>query len=76
MLTGATLLAIFKAIPALEKIFSEAVDLYIKQANASDENNMNKIQAQRDALVASISRSTSHEERDHLRRLLYSLHRH
>lgn len=75
MITGATILAIIKAIPALEKLFSEAMDLYIKQSNASDQNEVNDVQKQRDALVASISRSTNREERDSLRRLLYSLHK-
>lgn len=76
MITGATLLAIFKAIPALERIYLESIDLYFMQQGAADQNRYNEKKAERDALIAAMMKPgvTDNELRD-LRRALYSLNR-
>lgn len=73
-MTAAMLLAIFKAIPALEKIYLESIDLYFKQQSAADNNHYDKKKAARDAIVAAMLRQgvTDAELRD-LRRSLYDL---
>lgn len=74
MFTAATLLAIVKAIPALEKIYSQSIDLYLSQQSAADNNQYDKKKAERDALIAAMLRQgvTDEELRD-LRRALYNL---
>lgn len=74
MFTAATFLAIVKAIPALEKIYSQSIDLYLSQQSAADNNAYDKKKAERDALIAAMLRQgvTDEELRD-LRRALYNL---
>lgn len=74
MFTAATFLAIVKAIPALEKIYSQSIDLYLKQQSAADNNAYDKKKAERDALVAAMMKPgvTDNELRD-LRHALYNL---
>jgi len=75
-MTGATLLAIFKAIPALQKIFEEAVELYYKELAARDQDRVVQTQKEREALVAALKQpGLNDENRRILRRRLYDLHR-
>lgn len=73
-MTAAMLLAIFKAIPALEKIYLESVDLYFKQREAADINRVNKNKAVRDALIAGMLRpGVTDAELKEIRHALYDL---
>lgn len=74
MFTAATFLAIIKAIPALEKIYSQSIDLYFAQQAAADNDTYDKKKAARDAIVAAMLKPgvTDAELRD-LRRSLYEL---
>ena len=71
---AAVILSVIKAIPALEKIYSQTVDLYFKQQEAADINRTDKKKAQRDAFIAAMLRPgvTDAELKD-LRFALYSL---
>lgn len=70
------LLAIFKAIPALEKIYLESIGLYFKQQAAADQDRYSKKKAHRDALIFAMTQpgKTDDELKD-LRRALYELNR-
>ena len=73
-MTAATLLAIFKAIPALQRLFEEAVDLYFMQQAASDQNRYSKKKATRDAIIKAMQKpGIKDEEIKELRISLYNL---
>ena len=70
------LLAIAKAFPAAEKIFSRVIELYYAKQGSDDQNNTNEIQLKRDAIIASLKQpGLTDENRASLRHLLYDLHR-
>ena len=71
---AAVILTVIKAIPAIEKLYSQTVDLYFKQQEAADINRMDKKKTQRDAFIAAMLRPgvTDNELKD-LRRALYNL---
>lgn len=72
----ALLLSVFKAVPAIWSIYQMTVDLYIKQMNEQDESNVNNVREKREALIASLTQpGLSNENRDRIRRILYSLHK-
>lgn len=73
-MTAAMILAVLKAIPALQKIFESVIDLYFKQQEAADQNHYDKKKAARDAIIAAMMKTgvTDVELRD-LRRSLYDL---
>lgn len=73
-MNGAILLAVFKAIPALYKLYKESVDLFIQQQEISDRQGYDKKKAERDALITAMMKTgvTDEELRD-LRRALYNL---
>ena len=73
-MTAAMILAVLKAIPALQKIFESVIDLYFKQQEAADNNAYDKKKAARDAIIAAMMKTgvTDVELRD-LRRSLYDL---
>lgn len=75
-MTAALLLAIFKAIPALEKIYLESIGLYFKQQAANDQDRYSKKKAQRDAFLFAMTQpGKTDEELKDLRRALYDLNR-
>lgn len=75
-MTAALLLAIFKAIPSLEKIYLESIGLYFKQQAASDQDRYSKKKAHRDALIFAMTQTgKTDEELKDLRRALYDLNR-
>lgn len=75
-MTAALLLAIFKSIPSLEKMYLESIGLYFKQQAASDQDRYSKKKAHRDALIFAMNQTgkTDDELKD-LRRSLYELNR-
>lgn len=74
MFTAATFLAIVKAIPALEKIYTQSIDLYLKQQSAADNDHYDKKKIARDAIIAKMmSPGVSDAELKNLRRALYDL---
>ena len=74
MFTAATFLAVIKAIPALEKIYTQSIDLYFKQQSAADNDHYDKKKIARDAIVTKMMTAgvTDNELKD-LRRALYDL---
>jgi hypothetical protein len=71
---AAAILAFIKAIPALEKIYSQTIDLYFKQQEAADINRADRKKTARDALIAAMMRTgVSTDELKDLRRALYDL---
>ena len=75
-MTAALLLSIFKAIPALEKIYLESISLYFKQQEAADINRSDKKKTERDALIAAMMRpGVLDNELKDLRLALYNLNR-
>ena len=73
-MTAALLLAIFKSIPALQKIYEESIGLYFKQQAANDQDRYSKKKAQRDAfLFAMVQPGKTDDELKDLRRALYDL---
>ena len=76
-MTASLLLAIFKSIPALLKIYEESIGLYYKQQAASDQDRYSKKKAQRDALLFAMTQpGKSDEDLKDLRRALYDLNAH
>jgi hypothetical protein len=76
MITGALVLQIIKAIPALVKLFEEAMDLYMAEQSARDQSQVDATQKKREALVAALKQpGLTNENRSRLRRLLYDLHK-
>jgi hypothetical protein len=74
MITGATLLAFFKAWPAAWKIYEQSITLYFAQQSASDNNRHDRKKAAREAIIAAIMRpGVSDEELKDLRHSLYFL---
>lgn len=74
--TAAAILAILKAIPALEAIYLQTVDLYFKAQEAADLNHMAKNKAVRDALIAAMLRhGVTDNELKEIRRHLYAISR-
>jgi hypothetical protein len=73
---AAVILAFIKAIPALEKIYSQTIDLYFKQQESADINRFDKKKHERDALIAAMMRpGVLDDELKDLRRALYDLNR-
>lgn len=73
-MTAAMLLAIFKAIPTLYKLYEDSVDLYFKQQAASDQNRYAKKKATRDALITALVKpGATADEIKEIRRSLYDL---
>lgn len=73
---AAFLLALMKALPAAQKIFSDVQDLYYKQQEAADLNRYARHKAARDAIIRDMERPevTDAELKD-LRHSLYHLRR-
>lgn len=73
---AALIVAVAKAIPALQKIFEDAMDIYWKQQSAADQDGYDKKKAERDALITAMMKPgvTDNELKD-LRRALYELNR-
>lgn len=75
-MTATLLLAIFKSIPALLKIYEESIGLYYKQQAAADQNRYSKKKATRDAIILAMEiPGKTYEELKELRRSLYDLNR-
>jgi hypothetical protein len=75
-MTATLLLAIFKSIPALYKMYEASIGLYYKQQSASDEERYSKKKATRDALISAMETpGKTYEELKELRRSLYDLNR-
>lgn len=75
-MTAALLLAIFKAIPSLEKIYLQSIDLYFKQQEAADNNRTTAIEKKRTDLLNQMKQpGVTDEELKAIRRALYDLGR-
>lgn len=71
---AAALLAVIKAIPAAQKLFSQVMDLYYQELDRRLESESNKIMKEREALVASLKlEGLTAENRATIRRRLYDL---
>lgn len=71
---AAIILAVVKAIPALQKIFEAAIDLYHQQQDIAAENQAIKVQREREATVAAMKApGLTDEQRATLRRRLWEL---
>lgn len=70
------ILGIIKAIPVIESIFKQVIDLYYSQLDASYDAHVSANQKKREAIVAALQKDgLTDENRDTLRRLLYDLSR-
>jgi hypothetical protein len=70
------LLALVKAIPSIERIYLQTVDLYFKQQEAADQNRYSKKKHSRDAIITAMLRpGITEDELKDLRRTLYDLNR-
>jgi hypothetical protein len=68
------LLAFFKALPVLWKIYKESVDLYLKQQDNSDIKAYDKKKYERNALISAMQKQgVTDEELRSLRLALYNL---
>jgi hypothetical protein len=73
---AATILALIKAIPALRDIFLKVVDLWQEAQTVAEENQVQKVQKEREATVAAMKApGLSDSERAVLRRRLWELHK-
>jgi predicted DNA binding protein len=71
---AAVVLAVVKAIPALQKIFEAAIDLYNQQQDIAAENQSIKVQREREATVAAMKQpGLTDQQRATLRRRLWEL---
>lgn len=71
---AAIVLAVVKAIPALQKIFEAAIDLYHQQQDIAAENQSVRVLREREATVAAMKQpGLSDENRAVLRRRLWEL---
>jgi hypothetical protein len=76
MPTVAFILSIIKAIPALEAIFKQVIDLYYQQVDAAYNEHVSINQKKREAIIAALQKEgLSDENRDNLRHMLYDLSR-
>jgi len=76
MPTVAFILSIIKAIPALEAIFKQVIDLYYQQIDAAYNEHVSINQKKREAITAALQKEgLSDENRDNLRHMLYDLSR-
>ena len=76
MQTVALILSIIKAIPTLEAIFKQAINLYYQQIDATYNEHVSANQKKREAIIAALQKEgLTDENRDNLRRMLYDLSR-
>ena len=69
------IMAIIKALPAAQKLFSQVQDLYYKELDRQLEGDSAKTMKEREALVASLKLDgLTAENRATIRRRLYELH--
>ena len=76
MQTVALILSIIKAIPTLEAIFKQVINLYYQQIDATYNEHVSANQKKREAIIAALQKEgLTDENRDNLRRMLYDLSR-
>jgi hypothetical protein len=76
MQLAAVLLTVIKAIPALEKIFSQCIQLYYSSVNAADQSRVAANEKKREVILLSLkNENLTDENRNSLRRILYDISR-
>ena len=76
MQLAALILTVVKAIPALEKIFSQCIQLYYASIDASNQSRVLALEKKREAILLSLkNEALTDENRNSLRRILYDLSR-
>lgn len=71
---ASTVLAIIKAIPAAQKLFTDVMELYYAELDRQLEAESSRVLKEREALVASLKlEGLSAEQRSVIRRRLYEL---
>ena len=70
------IVTLIKSIPLINQVFLKVVELYYLQLDMKDEANTAKTASERDKLIAELRRKDlTDEERNKLRKALYSLSR-
>lgn len=70
------IVTLIKSIPLINQVFLKVVELYYLQLDMKDEANTSKTASERDKLIAELRRKDlTDEERNKLRKALYSLSR-
>jgi hypothetical protein len=71
---ASTILAIIKAVPAVQKLFTQVMELYYAELDRQLESESAKVQKEREALVASLKlEGLTAEQRSVIRRRLHEL---
>jgi hypothetical protein len=76
MQLAAVLLTVIKAIPALEKIFSQCIQLYYSSVSAADQSRVAANEKKREAILLSLKNENLNDEnKNSLHRILYDISR-